>query len=128
MTYGNSVMHWHGSRLLTFMHDKAVSRLWLIAILSVLVFLFLGRIQQAHAEPETVNVKASLAMLQPGEVTANQGGDILIDNKRYSVLSFAIVTDDEGKPRDLKEFVPGMQVRFHLRSDKIDQLVMMLPR
>jgi len=111
-----------------FMHEEAVSRLCLIAILGALILLFLPRIQQAHAESETANVKASLAMLQPGEVTANNRGDILIDNKRYSLLPSAIVTDDEGRPRDLKEFAPGMQVRFRLRSDKIDQLVMMLPR
>lgn len=128
MTYGNSAMHRHGPRFLMFMHEEAVSRLCLITILGALVILFLSRIQQAHAEPETANEKASLAMLQPGEVTANQGENILIDNKRYSMLPSAIVRDDEGRPRDLKEFVPGMQVRFHLRNDKIDQLVMMLPR
>lgn len=129
MTYGIRVMHRRASQFLMILHEKTVSRLCLIVLSSALVFLFLGRMEQAQAGPERMNVTASLAMLQLGTVTTNQeGGDLFIDDKRYSVLPSAIVSDDEGQPRALKEFVRGTLVRFHLRNGTIDQLVLMLPR
>lgn len=129
MTYGISVMHRRGSQFLMILHEKTVSRLCLIVLSSALVFLLPGRMEQAQAGPERMNVTASLSMLQLGTVTTNQeGGDLFIDDKRYAVLPSAIVTDDEGQLRALKEFIRGTLVRFHLRNGTIDQLVLMLPR
>lgn len=128
MTCGNSAVPWHGSRFLMVPFRKAISRLRLIAVLSGVVLLLWGPIQAGYAETDTVSLKASLAMLPQGEVMANNGQEIFIDNTRYLMLPSVLVTDDEGRPRDLKEFVRGTQVRFHLRKDKIDQLIMMLPR
>jgi hypothetical protein len=100
----------------------------LVGSMAFLPFAPLGRAADAHADPTTNDGRASLLLLQLGEVTANPGGELVIDHKRYPVSPSVIVTDDEGRPRDLKELVPGTPVRFHLRNDKIDQLVMMLPR
>ncbi len=128
MTYGNSATYGLDSRFPLFLPKEVIARICLIAALSVGILLFWGHMQAAYAELDVANLKASLPMLQQGEVTANNGQDILIDNNRYPVLPSVLVTDDEGRPRDLKEFVRGTQVRFHLRNNKIDQLVMMLPR
>jgi hypothetical protein len=70
----------------------------------------------------------TLLTLQPGEVNANHGEEIVIDNKRYVMSPSVTIMDDEGRSRDLKSVVPGTQVRFRLRQGTIDLLVMMLPR
>jgi hypothetical protein len=65
-----------------------------------------------------------------GEVTANRGTTIQIDNQDYVLLDDAAITDDAGKPRDRKELVPGTDVKFHVsaRRGGIDQIIMILPK
>jgi hypothetical protein len=100
-----------------------------ICIASVLACFLPGIVADGYADPASGDPRASLLLLQPGEVTANNGGgDVVINNHRYMALPSVTVTDDEGRPRELKEVVPGTQVRFHLRGEKIDQLVILLPR
>jgi hypothetical protein len=98
-------------------------------IIGALACVLPGIVTNGYADPGSGDLRASLVMLQPGEVTANNGGgDLVIDNQRYMVLASVTVMDDEGRPRNINELVPGTQVRFRLRNEKIDQLVMMLPR
>lgn len=128
MSYGDNTKHRRSSQFVSFLDEESITRLCTVATLSLLVLLLWAQIQPACAEQDTVNAKASLTMLQQGEVMTTQDGEIIIDNTRYPLMPTAVVADDEGRPRDLKEFVPGTQIRFHVRNVKIDQLVMMLPR
>ena len=108
-------------------HCVGTARTITVLIGMAMAVLF-GVAEPRAADPQNLNVRAMLATLEPGEVTANHGEELVINNVRYSVLSSATVTDDEGNPRNLKEFIPGIQVRFHLKKGSIDQLVLMLPR
>ncbi len=120
--------HFHGR--LGIPPKQKVSCLSIRGTVGVLIMagVLLGVAEGSRADTQGPDIRATLIMLQPGEVTANYGTEILIDNKRYTVLPSVTVSDDEGQPRDLKEAVPGTQVRFHLRKDGIDQLVIMMPR
>lgn len=69
-----------------------------------------------------------MANFLSGQVTANQGNDIQINNKNYPLQQGVTIIDDEGKPRDLKDLPPGAEVKFHLKNGQIDQIVLILPK
>ena len=70
----------------------------------------------------------SLADFKSGQVTDKQGNKLEIDKKDYVLKSDVTVRDDEGRPRELSEVLPGAVVQFHLKQGRIDQLVLILPR
>jgi hypothetical protein len=71
---------------------------------------------------------ASLADFKSGQVTDKKGNRLEIDKKDYVLRPDVTVRDDEGKPKDLSEVVPGAMVQFHLKQGRIDQLVLVLPK
>jgi len=85
-----------------------------------------GLVQTAGSQ----TTQDSTISYKSGEVTANRETMIQIDSQDYSLLSDAVITDDEGKPRDRKELVPGTFVKFHVstRRGGIDKIIMILPK
>jgi hypothetical protein len=71
---------------------------------------------------------ASIVTLPSGYVTANDGNRIQIDNKEYVITPEAIIIDDVGNERKIKEFEIGSRVRFHLKRERVDQLILLLSR
>ena len=71
---------------------------------------------------------ASLADFKSGQVTDKKGNRLEIDKKDYVLQANVTVRDEEGKPRQLTEVVPGVMVQFHLKQGRIDQLVLVLPK
>lgn len=65
---------------------------------------------------------------QTGQVTARHGQSIQINKKDYAVDDSVTVKDDEDRPRELKDIKEGSEVQFHLRRDKIDAIILILPR
>lgn len=76
--------------------------------------------------PETAI--AVSVQLTDGEVTANRGEALSIYEKEYPLATGVTVSDDNGKQREVKDFAPGTYVKYHLKSGKIDILVLMLPK
>ena len=70
----------------------------------------------------------SLADFKSGRVTDKKGNRLEIDKKDYVLQANVTVRDEEGKPRDLSEVMPGAFVQFHLKQGRIDQLVLLLPK
>jgi len=69
-----------------------------------------------------------LANLQGGQVTANSGNGVQVDGRNYPLHPSVIVQDDEGRRRQINEIVPGMFVKFHVKGEQIDLLIMLLAR
>ncbi len=65
---------------------------------------------------------------QSGQVTGKQGSSIQINQREYLLDQELTVTDDEDRPRELKDIREGAEVLFHLKRDRIDQLVLILPK
>lgn len=65
---------------------------------------------------------------QSGQVTGKQGSSIQINNRNYLLDKEVTVQDDEDRPRELKDIHEGAEVWFHLKRDRIDQLVLILPK
>jgi hypothetical protein len=66
--------------------------------------------------------------LPSGEVVANSANGLQIDGKVYQLHPSVMVQDDEGRPHQVKDVVPGMFVKYHLKGEQIDQLIILLPR
>jgi hypothetical protein len=66
--------------------------------------------------------------LTSGEVTANRGEALSIDGKEYPLALGVMVSDDYGGQREVKDFVPGADVKYHLKNGKIDAIVLILPK
>ena len=66
--------------------------------------------------------------LIPGEVTANRGEALSIEGKEFSLAIGVMVSDDYGGQREVKDFAPGTYAKYHLKSGKIDILVLVLPK
>lgn len=62
-----------------------------------------------------------------GEVTDKRDNVIRIDSREYPFLADVIVKDQNLTPRTLKDVVTGMQVMFHLKQGRIDQIIILLP-
>ncbi|MEK7269063.1 MAG: hypothetical protein AAB093_06655, partial [Nitrospirota bacterium] len=71
---------------------------------------------------------APLAGFQSGLVTGKQGTTLAIDNKNYQLTPGVSVKDEEGNQKELSDVVPGVEVMFHLKQGRIDQLVLILPK
>lgn len=64
----------------------------------------------------------------PGEVTANWGEALSVDGQEYPLATGVMVSDDDGNQREVKDFVPGTSVKYHLKNGKIDIVVLVLPK
>jgi len=71
---------------------------------------------------------ASGTTLQSGEVTIITGTSVTVGGRNYPLDPAVLVKDDEGRRRQINEVVPGMQVKFHVKGERIDLLIMLQPR
>lgn len=81
----------------------------------------------AWADAPEIAIAVSV-QLTDGEVTANRGETLSIYEKEYPLATGVKVSDDNGNQREVKDFTPGTYVKYHLKSGKIDILVLMLPK
>ena len=65
--------------------------------------------------------------LLSGVVTGKTESGIQIDGRTYTLHSKVTVKDEEGEEMSLEDLVPGIEVRFHLKRGKIDQIIMIQP-
>jgi hypothetical protein len=79
-----------------------------------------SRAQQSESAPSVDMVS--------GQVTAKRGQSIEINGREYMLNRNVVIKDEEGRPRELKDFEQGTEVRFHLKQERIDQLVLILAK
>jgi hypothetical protein len=100
--------------------------LWIALIIVAVLAIFVGggwaQTTDSGSSPD------SKIRFQSGQVTAKQGNSLQINKQSYSLHPEVIITDDEGKPRNEKDLVPGVEVRFHLKRGIIDQVIVILPK
>lgn len=97
---------------------------WIVLILSVAgLVIFVGG--EGWGQGTTQDSRLGY---QTGQVTGLRGHTIQIDKKEYEVDASVTVKDDENRQRELKDVKEGSEIQFHLRRDKIDTIILMLPR
>jgi len=95
----------------------------------LIVGLFAGIPQSSLADDKAaLSDPTATSALLTGEVTGNYGTSVQINGLIYPSHPSLVVTDDEGRPRALKDAAAGMQVKYHLKENQIDQLIIILMR
>jgi hypothetical protein len=70
----------------------------------------------------------STANLQAGVVNAVGSRDIRINGVDYPMDANVDVTDDEGRPREIKLLVPETDIKFQVKKGRVTQIVIVLPK
>ncbi|HXF93000.1 MAG TPA: hypothetical protein VNK46_09590 [Nitrospiraceae bacterium] len=89
----------------------------------------LPKMARAAVEAQTGQPTASVSNFQSGLVTSAKSGTTLqINNTNFTLKPQVIIKDDEGRLRDERELLPGVQVQYHLKEGQIDQIMIVLPK
>ena len=95
--------------------------LWCLAPLGVV------RAHEDNGKPPQGAVTANMN-LQVGIVTSVNSGQIRINDTNYPLDAHVTVSDDEGRPRELKAVVPDAHVQYHVHHGHVDHIILVLPR
>jgi hypothetical protein len=104
-------------------------RLVLISVVAAFVISVTTGTGMQTVVAQTGQPAASVRHFQSGLVTSAKSGTTLqINNTNYPLKPQVIIKDDEGRLRDERELLPGVQVQYHLKEGQIDQIVIVLPK
>ncbi len=84
--------------------------------------------QYVEAESANRSHQEATATFLSGVVTAKSARILQINNKNYGLHNEIRVQDEEGRIRSLNDLSRGSQVQFHVKREKIDQLILILAR
>ena len=90
--------------------------------------LFLGALAAGPVGASDRSGRSEAQAFLSGVVTGEDRSGIRINDRTYAFHSRATLTDEEGEEVDRSQLVRGVQVKFHLRRGKIDQIIVFLPR
>ncbi len=97
-----------------------------IGILALLVSSVLA--VSAVAQEEVPLVDIPKTGMKSGRLTAKGDSSAEISGQAYSFHSKIVFADDEGRQREWKDFKKGDHVQYHLKQERIDFLVLELPK
>lgn len=66
--------------------------------------------------------------MKSGQITATHDRSVEISGREYAFHPKIIYADDERNPREWKEFKKGDYVQYRLKQERIDFLVLELPK
>ena len=66
--------------------------------------------------------------VKSGHITAKQESSVEINGTRYALHPKVEFASEEGSPLEWKEFKKGDRVHYHLKGERIDVLVLELPK
>jgi hypothetical protein len=95
------------------------------------VLLIVGILLLGNAVPsglaQTSDSDASSTFLS-GMVTGIRGNTLEIDNKRYELMPEVVIKNERGNLMEPHDIVENAEVKFHLKQERIDKMVLILPR
>jgi hypothetical protein len=102
-----------------------------VLVLTIITMLMLGATDlpglTSEAKAESVSDDFSHD-LRVGQVTYKRNDAIYIDQLAYELHGDVMLKDDEERPRQLKDFETGSEVRFRLKQGRLALLVLILPK
>ncbi len=115
-----------GMGLGTWLQSKASGRKALGPVL--VVALLLGALAAGPVGASDRSGRSEAPAFLSGVVTGKVRSGFRINARTSAFHSRATLTDEEGEDVDRNQLVRGVQVKFHLRRGKIDQIIVFLPR
>jgi hypothetical protein len=101
-----------------------------VLVLIFITMLMLGATAPrlpSEARAESVSDEFSHE-LRVGQVTYKRTDAIYINQLAYELHGDLMLKDDEERPRQLKDFETGSEVRFRLKQGRLTLLVLILPK
>jgi hypothetical protein len=97
--------------------------------------LILGIGMMCDLAPGSTRADQQLPMMtvgyQSGTITAIHETTFQIDHRTYSLTPDAVILDDSGNQLDAGILAVDLEVKYHVkngRNDKIDRMIVLLPR
>lgn len=109
---------------------KYPSRVWARRLSSIATIVVLGSVMDICRSNMVLAAEKEVSRIQDfvmGEVTGKRENVIRIDTREYPFFADVIVKDQNLTPMAIKDVVPGIQVLFHLKQGRIDQIIILLP-
>lgn len=109
---------------------KYPSRVWAKRLSSIATIVVLGSVMDICRSNMVLAAEKEVSRIQDfvmGEVTGKRENVIRIDTREYPFFADVIVKDQNLTPMAIKDVVPGIQVLFHLKQGRIDQIIILLP-
>ena len=63
-----------------------------------------------------------------GMVTGIRGNTLEIDNRSYELMPGVVIKNERGNLMEPHDIVENAEVKFHLKQERIDKIVLILPR
>lgn len=87
-----------------------------------------GPVVFAAQQEDPPRVEIPTTGMREGRITARHEGSVEINRKEFAFHPKIVFADDEGNLRDWKDFKRGDFVLYRLKQDRIDFLVLELPK
>jgi len=98
---------------------------WMLTGVALLVLLLSGGpAVTVFAQP----VDIPKSGMQSGQLTGKSDGSAEIGGRAYAFHPKVVFVSEEGSPLEWKEFKKGDRVQYHLKGERIDVLVLVLPQ
>lgn len=101
------------------------SVLW-AGILALVLVGGLATVAVAQQEIQLVDLPKT--DMKSGQITATYDKSVMISGREYAFQPKVVFADDARNPREWKEFKKGDFVQYHLKQERIDFLVLELPK
>jgi len=82
----------------------------------------------AVADEQTQLAPVPTTGMHSGKVTAKHDTSIEINGREYALHQKITIADDQGNEAVWADFKKGDEVQFHLKQERIDYLILVLPR
>ncbi len=118
-------------------HDSlwgAFMRAGLSLLILVLCGVWMASLDGLAASPSTgpqTNLPLGLITSKAGDkifITPMTGAQLSRTAQQYSLDPQVTITDENGRVRDQSFLKPGVWIKFHLKQQRIDQLVLIRPK
>lgn len=100
---------------------------WVLAVL-VAVALAGALSSGSLAQEESPPVEIPKTGMREGKITAKHDRSVEINQRAYAFHPTIVFADDEGRQREWKEFKKGDFVQYRLKQERIDFLILELPK
>lgn len=100
----------------------------LVGILLLAVLVVGGPAVFAAQQEDPPKVEIPTTGMKEGRITARHDRSVEINRKEFTFHPKIVFADDEGNQREWKDFKRGDFVQYRLKQDRIDFLLLELPK
>ncbi len=111
------------------MHSAAQRTRQALAGIALLALLLSGApAASVHADDAVQQVEIPKTGMQSGQLTGKSDSSAEIGGRGYAFHKKVVFASEEGSPLEWNAFKKGDRVQYHLKGERIDFLILILPQ